>query len=79
MAGQEQNLNEMLVIKREKLQKLRDEGRDPFVIEKYNVDAYSTDIKDNYAEYEGKKSFNSRQNYVQERTRKNCIFRFARL
>ena len=55
MAGQEQNLNEMLVIKREKLQKLRDEGRDPFVIEKYNVDAYSTDIKDNYAEYEGKK------------------------
>ncbi|NLY44243.1 MAG: lysine--tRNA ligase, partial [Clostridiaceae bacterium] len=51
---EDQNLNEMLKIRREKLKKLREIGRDPFKIEKYKRTAFSKEIKDNYDEYEGK-------------------------
>ena len=42
----EENLSEILQIRRDKLKKLQDEGRDPFAIKfKFNA---STDIKSNY-------------------------------
>jgi len=44
----EENLSEILRIRREKLKKLQDEGRDPFAITKYEFNAYSTDIKNNF-------------------------------
>lgn len=50
----EQNLSEVLQIRRDKLQDLRDMGRDPFKIEKYDVKDYSQDIKEKFSEYEGK-------------------------
>jgi lysyl-tRNA synthetase class 2 len=54
MIMEEGNLNEMLKLKREKLNELREMGRDPFKIEKYNVTSYSTYIKENFEEMEGK-------------------------
>ncbi len=50
----QQDVNELLKIRREKLQTLQENGKDPFVITKYDVTHHSIDIKDNYAELEGK-------------------------
>ena len=52
--GQQQDLNQLLKVRREKLQELQDNGKDPFVITKYDVTHHSTDIKDNFEEMEGK-------------------------
>ena len=41
-------------MRREKLSELQTEGRDPFQITKYDQTAHSADIKDHYAEYDGK-------------------------
>ena len=50
----EQSINEMLQIKRDKLNKLKAEGKDPHIIEKVNVDALALDIVEKFEEYEGK-------------------------
>ena len=50
----QQDVNELLRIRREKLQTLQENGKDPFVITKYDVTHHSSDIKDNYEEMEGK-------------------------
>ena len=49
-----QDLNEILQVRRDKLSAMREAGLDPFVKTKYDVDAYSTDIKSDYEVYEGK-------------------------
>jgi len=54
MNNEGNNLNELLVIRREKLKYLREIGRDPFLIEKYDVKNYSREIKENFDEMEGK-------------------------
>ncbi|QQY79467.1 lysyl-tRNA synthetase class II [Keratinibaculum paraultunense] len=54
MSGTEENLNEMLMMRREKLKKLKELGKDPFVIEKYEYTHHSTTIKDNFEELEEK-------------------------
>ena len=46
------NLNEMLLLKRQKLDDLRNEGKDPFVNESYEVTARSKDIKEEFKEDE---------------------------
>lgn len=51
---EEQNLNEMLLVRRQKLQDLVDAGKDPHEIEKFEGAIYSKEIKDNYDNYEGK-------------------------
>ncbi|MBR6503583.1 MAG: lysine--tRNA ligase [Firmicutes bacterium] len=50
----EENLSEVLKVRREKLAKLQEAGRNPFEIEKYDVTAYSVGIKEDYEAYEGK-------------------------
>lgn len=50
----EVQLNEQRLIRREKLKKLQEMGRDPFVVETWDIDAYSMDIKDNFEAMEGK-------------------------
>lgn len=50
----EEGLNELRIIRREKLKKLQDMGRNPFLIETWNVENYSKTIKDNFEEMEGK-------------------------
>lgn len=44
------NLNEMLLLKRQKLEELKSEGKDPFVHETYDVTAYSVGIKEEFNE-----------------------------
>lgn len=51
---QDTNLNEMLLVRREKLKELIEKGKDPHEIEKFENTIYSKEIKDNYSEYEGK-------------------------
>ena len=51
---QNTDLNEMLQIRRQKLKELQDLGKNPFLIEKFNPDHHTTDITDNYDEFEGK-------------------------
>ena len=57
MAGeknvQEQDLNQLLKIRREKLSELQAAGKDPFQITKYDVTHHSSDIKENYDTMEG--------------------------
>ena len=52
--NQQQDLNDILRVRREKLAELQANGKDPFVITKYNVTAQSTEIKGDYANFEGK-------------------------
>ena len=49
-----QDLNEILRVRREKLDELQFNGKDPFQITKYDVTHHSADIKDNFDELEGK-------------------------
>ena len=50
---QQQDLGELLYIRREKLKALQDEGRDPFQITKFDVTHHTQDIKDNFDALEG--------------------------
>lgn len=50
----EQNLNEILKIRHEKLAGLKEAGKDPFEITKYDQTHHSMEIKDNFDELEGK-------------------------
>ncbi len=64
MAGENQNqnqkkaqaedLNHVLLVRREKLAELQANGKDPFQITKYDVTVHSMDIKNHYETYEGK-------------------------
>ncbi len=50
---QEQDINQLLKVRREKLANLQEAGKDPFQITKYDVTHHSTDIKDNFDTLEG--------------------------
>lgn len=50
----EQNINEMLQIKRDKLKQLKNNGKNPHVIEKVIVTAKSKEILENFENFEGK-------------------------
>lgn len=49
-----QDLSEQRLIRRKKLEDLRNAGRDPYVHETYDIDAYSKEIKDRFEEFDGK-------------------------
>lgn len=49
----EQDVNQLLKIKREKLAALQEAGKDPFQITKYDVTAHSRDIKESFEQMEG--------------------------
>ena len=52
--AQEQDLNQLLKVRREKLSQLQEEGRDPFQITKYDVTHHSMEVKKAFEELEGK-------------------------
>ena len=52
--GQEQDVNQLRKVRREKLADLQANGKDPFVITKYNQTHHSQEIKDHFEELEGK-------------------------
>ena len=51
---QQQDIGQLLKVRREKLANLQEAGKDPFQITKYDVTHHSTDIKENYEQLEGK-------------------------
>lgn len=50
----EQDLNDMLLARREKLSKLNELGRNPYLIEKYDTTNFSKDVTDHFEDFEGK-------------------------
>ena len=50
---QAQDMGELLRIRRDKLKVLQDEGRDPFIITRFDVTHHTQDIKDNFDAMEG--------------------------
>jgi lysyl-tRNA synthetase class 2 len=50
---QEQDINQLLKVRRDKLKELQDNGKDPFVITKYDVSHHSQEVKDNFEALEG--------------------------
>jgi len=50
----QENYNDLVRIRREKLQGLVDAGKDPFVITEFPVDAFSTQVKESFEEFENK-------------------------
>ena len=53
--GQEPDLNQLRKVRREKLAELQQNGKDPFVITKYDQTHHSQEIKDQFEELEGKR------------------------
>ena len=47
---QEENFSEQVAVRREKLFELQKAGKDPYKITKFDFDAYSSEIKENYVE-----------------------------
>ena len=54
-AQQEQDINQLLKVRRQKLSDLQEAGKDPFRITKYDVTHHSLEIKDHFDTLEGKK------------------------
>ncbi len=59
MAGEqqgnrEQDMNQLLQIRREKLQELRESGCDPYLITRFDQTAHAKEIRENYESFEGK-------------------------
>ena len=52
--AQEQDINQLRKVRREKLADLQENGKNPFLITKYDVTHHSMEIKDNFEEMEGK-------------------------
>ena len=53
-AQQEQDINQLLKVRRQKLSDLQEAGKDPFRITKYDVTHHSLEIRDNFDALEGK-------------------------
>ena len=53
-AAPEQDMNQLMQVRLEKLRELQAEGRDPFEITTYDATEHSLDIKEAYESYEGK-------------------------
>jgi len=53
-AANEQDINELIKVRRAKLAELQEKGKDPFKIMKYDVTNHSADITGDYDNFEGK-------------------------
>ena len=52
--NQQQDVNQLLKVRYDKLHELQENGKDPFVITKYDVTNHSTDVKEHFEAMEGK-------------------------
>ncbi len=50
----QEDINQLLKVRREKLSQLQESGNDPFRITKYDVTVHSADVKEDYSQWEGK-------------------------
>ena len=46
--NQQQDVNQLLKVRYDKLHELQENGKDPFVITKYDVTNHSTDVKEHF-------------------------------
>ena len=53
-AAPQEDLSEILQVRRDKLQNLQEEGRDPFTITKFQRTAWTSQIKEDFEEFENK-------------------------
>lgn len=51
---QDQDVNQLIKVRRDKLAELQAEGKDPFEVMKYDVTHHSQEVKDKFSELEGK-------------------------
>ena len=51
---QQQDLNQLLRVRRDKLAELKEAGRDPYIETRFDVSHHSSDVKNNFDELEGK-------------------------
>ena len=51
---QQQNLSQLLQVRRDKLKELQASGNDPFQITRFDVTAHTADIKNDFDNFEGK-------------------------
>ncbi len=51
---QEENVGDLIRVRREKLKALQDAGEDPFQIRRFDVTAHAEEIKQNFEEYDGR-------------------------
>ena len=51
---QEQDINQLLQVRRDKLKELQENGKNPFEITKYDVTHHSKEIKDHFEDLENK-------------------------
>ena len=72
----QEDLTEVLRVRRDKLAKLQEMGRDPFKVSRYDRTSNSTEIKGNFEEFEGSK--NSWSYNEQKNPRKSWIYRYTR-
>ena len=63
--AQEQDLNKLLKVRREKLAELQENGKDPFQIVKYDATHHSQEIKDAFDELD------SERDYYQEKRKES--------
>ena len=76
--GQEPDINQLRKVRREKLAELQQNGKDPFVITKYDQTHHSQEIKDNYDELEGSQvSIAGRMRSEERRVGKECRSRWS--
>ena len=50
----QQDINQLLKVRREKLKDLQDNGKDPFMVTKYDVTHHTSDVKELYTAHEEK-------------------------
>ncbi len=50
----QEDINQLLKVRREKLSQLQESGNDPFRITKYDVTVHSANVKEDYSQWEGK-------------------------
>ena len=60
-AQQNQDVNQLLKVRHEKLQELQEKGKDPFQITKYDVSRHSQEIKDNFDALEGQEAMTQKK------------------
>ena len=70
---QEQDINQLIKVRRDKLKELQENGKDPFQITKYDVTNHSTDIKDDFDAFDIVERFDrtipiSAENFLSEIT-----------
>ena len=52
--NEQQNIKQILQVRRDKLKALQDEGRNPFEVTRYDVTHHAQEVRDNFDALEGK-------------------------